>query len=33
MLTTKRVLIATICGVVFGVICMLLASSDPKLHR
>ncbi|MDW7681674.1 MAG: hypothetical protein SCK70_13995, partial [bacterium] len=31
MLTTKRVLLATICGVVFGVICMLLASSDPEI--
>ena len=29
MLTTKRVVIATICGFVFGIFCMLLASSNP----
>jgi hypothetical protein len=29
MLTTKRVLIATLCGFAFGVICMLFASSNP----
>lgn len=29
MLTVKRVLIATICGFIFGIICMLLASSNP----
>lgn len=29
MLTTKRVLIATICGFIFGLVCMLLASSNP----
>ncbi len=29
MLTTKRVLIATICGFIFGIVCMLLASSNP----
>ena len=29
MLTTKRVLIATICGFIFGIVCMLFASSDP----
>lgn len=29
MLSTKRVLIATVCGFIFGVICMLLASSNP----
>ncbi|MDZ7333291.1 MAG: hypothetical protein ONB31_15055 [candidate division KSB1 bacterium] len=30
MLTTKRVVIATICGFVFGIVCMLLASSNPN---
>ncbi len=30
MLTVKRVIIATICGFVFGVICMFLASSNPE---
>jgi MFS family permease len=30
MLTTKRVLIATICGFIFGIVCMLLASSNPN---
>ena len=29
MLTTKRVFIATICGLIFGIICMLFASSNP----
>jgi len=29
MLTAKRVVIATICGFVFGIVCMLLASSNP----
>ncbi len=29
MLTTKRVIIATICGFVFGIVCMLFASSNP----
>ena len=29
MLTTKRVLIATACGFVFGLVCMFLASSNP----
>ena len=29
MLTMKRVLIATICGFVFGMICMTMASSNP----
>ena len=29
MLTLKRVLIATLCGFIFGIICMLLASSNP----
>jgi hypothetical protein len=30
MLTLKRVLIATLCGFIFGIICMLLASSNPN---
>lgn len=30
MLTTKRVLIATICGFIFGLVCMFLASSNPN---
>jgi hypothetical protein len=30
MLTTKRVVIATICGFIFGFICMTLASSNPS---
>jgi len=30
MLTTKRVVIATICGFIFGLVCMYLASSNPK---
>ena len=30
MLTTKRVFIATICGLIFGIICMLFASSNPE---
>jgi hypothetical protein len=30
MLTLKRVLIATLCGFIFGIICMLLASSSPN---
>jgi len=30
MLTLKRVLIATICGFIFGIVCMLLASSNPN---
>ena len=30
MLTTKRVIIATICGFIFGFVCMLLASSNPN---
>ncbi len=29
MLTAKRVLITTICGFVFGLFCMYLASSNP----
>ena len=30
MLTTKRVIIATICGFIFGIVCMLLACSKPN---
>jgi MFS family permease len=30
MLTLKRVLIATLCGFIFGIVCMLLASSNPN---
>jgi hypothetical protein len=30
MLTLKRVLIATICGFIFGIVCMFLASSNPN---
>ena len=30
MLTTKRVLITTICGFIFGLVCMYLASSGPN---
>ena len=30
MLTTKRVFIATICGFIFGLVCMYLASSNPE---
>ena len=29
MLTVKRVLIATVCGFVFGLVCMWMASSNP----
>ncbi len=29
MLKTKRVIIATLCGVLFGFVCMFLASSNP----
>jgi len=29
MLNYKRVIIATILGIVFGIVCMLMASSDP----
>ncbi len=29
MLTTRRVLVASLCGLVFGVVCMLFASSNP----
>ncbi len=31
MLTLKRVLIATLCGFIFGIICMLLASSNGEI--
>jgi hypothetical protein len=30
MLTVKRVLIATLCGFAFGVVCMLFASANPE---
>jgi len=30
MLTTKRVIIATICGLVFGFVCLFMASSSPE---
>lgn len=30
MLKSKRVLIATICGFIFGLVCMFLASSNPN---
>ncbi len=30
MLTTKRVVIATICGLVFGFVCLFMASSGPE---
>lgn len=30
MLTAKRVIIATICGFIFGIICMIFASSNPN---
>jgi hypothetical protein len=29
MLTAKRVIIATICGVIFGFVCLSLAASNP----
>jgi hypothetical protein len=29
MLTVKRVVIATLCGLLFGIVCMSLASSNP----
>lgn len=29
MLTSKRVLIATVCGFIFGIVCMLFSSSNP----
>jgi hypothetical protein len=30
MLTAKRVLVATICGFLFGLVCMGIASSNPN---
>jgi hypothetical protein len=30
MLTPKRVIIATLCGVFFGLVCMSLAASNPE---
>ena len=30
MLTAKRVIIATICGLIFGFVCMAMASSNPN---
>lgn len=30
MLTAKRVLIATACGFIFGLVCMTLASTNPN---
>ena len=30
MLTAKRVIIATVCGFIFGLVCMCLASSNPE---
>lgn len=30
MLTVKRVAIATLCGLLFGIICTMLASSNPE---
>jgi hypothetical protein len=30
MLTAKRVIIATVCGLIFGLVCMCLASSNPE---
>ena len=29
MLSSKRVFIATILGIIFGIVCMLMASSSP----
>ena len=31
MLTLKRVLIATLCGFIFGIVCMLMASSNSEI--
>ncbi|MCF7811530.1 hypothetical protein K9N50_11135 [bacterium] len=31
MLSPKRVIIATICGFIFGLVCMMLASSNPDV--
>lgn len=33
MLTTKRVLITTICGLIFGIICMFFAMSNPEVTQ
>jgi hypothetical protein len=30
MLTSKRVIIATLCGLIFGLVCMTLASTNPN---
>jgi hypothetical protein len=30
MLTAKRVIYATVCGFIFGLVCMGLATSDPE---
>lgn len=30
MLSAKRVIIATICGIIFGFVCWLMATSDPE---
>jgi hypothetical protein len=30
MLSTKRVVIATVCGVIFGFVCLGFATSDPN---
>lgn len=30
MLTFKRVLVSTVCGIVFGLICMTMASTNPN---
>ncbi|MFC2088250.1 hypothetical protein ACFLSX_01485 [Calditrichota bacterium] len=30
MLTPKRVIVATLCGFLFGIICTMLASSNPE---
>ena len=30
MLTAKRIIIATICGFIFGIVCMMFASSNPE---
>ena len=30
MLTAKRVIIATLCGVLFGFVCMMMASANPE---
>lgn len=31
MLPKKRIIIATICGFVFGIICMMLGSMNPDV--